>query len=68
MPNSFSLALAVLLFCLSVFGPKMSTKISQKISLPKSVETYVLEATFHAESENDVSFLLKLNFDYNFRY
>ncbi len=62
--NSFLLALAVLLSHLFLVGPKIMTKIGQKKSLTKNVEAYHLGATFHAESKNDVSFLLKkINFD-----
>ncbi len=63
----YPLALAVLLFRLFLVGPKMRTKIGQEC-LTKSVETYRLGAAFHAECNNDVSFLLQFNFDLDFGY
>ncbi len=69
VPNSFPLALAVILFRLFVFSPKMRTKIGQKLKIGgKLLKPTAWGATFHAGFKNDVSFPIKLNFDLDFGY
>ncbi len=46
-------------FCFHLV-PKWGAKLVKNFGLTKSVEIYVLGATFHAESENDVSFSVAL--------
>ncbi len=64
VPNSFPLALAVLLFRFIVLYlvPKWELKSVKNLRLPKNFETYSLGATFHAEFENDLSFSVVINF------